>query len=811
MNSPLIDSHGSVDVCIIHVEQDSGEVTVHGRPNKILPTDVKRSDVIKNVCSAGGGVVPLPISYDQFQSWLEFAGNGKPSMQELQPSHLTNILLAADALADAETINEVCTVLRPELMKALGMLDGMEAPQPHQLPPTPRILHPSQRPRSKGLLQPILCCIAPRPPPALTPPMNGGKGNPLGALATPRDGSGDGSNRPPFHISRATALQTMLDLPPGLATLLFRSSGTAALTAPDSDAPPQPAPTVTAAATGLPPTAIAEPHFQNIHRLPARLVPIAVRAFAPTIDQHRSLCLRLQSPAAAAVATATVPTLTHLTALSLHFALSPPQACRDLLRSACALPKLRSLEISTATAAESAVLAALAESIATAAHLTRLALLNAATSSATDAVAAAAGLPGLCRLELHHSRDGHRKLPCAAAAALLDAAAAAPALASVSFGSSNCNGSGCLQLVNSVLAPPVAMHAGQGSSRRPALPEVYLQVQDDTHGLRCCMASELARQAARCERVTGLQFDCRFQPAAVVKACKLLTAMPRLRRLEVVAGNVYEASGAKLAHCLQRMHRLTHLSLSAHIDSGAVISALVSALPCLATLRELHLWFAQFPVKAPWGEVAVAMAGSIAALTTLTCLSLSDCRMPAGDVGAFAACWKSLPAIRELRLARNMFGADRVSAKLGQLGFCSALEVLDLQDNGLRPTAMQALCPVLWRLKRLRHLELSMNMLEAPGACMLAVALRQEVPGAAAAGLAADGAGGKFAPCGPAGLQFLGLGYCGIQPEGLEALAPVLLRLGALKELNVAGVCGGATVGICECLQACNPGLFIRY
>lgn len=93
MNVSKMESQGAVDVCIIHVEQDSGEVTVHGRPKKIQPTDVKRSDVIKNVCSAGGGVVPLPISYDQFQSWLDFANSGKASVQEVQPAHLTNILL----------------------------------------------------------------------------------------------------------------------------------------------------------------------------------------------------------------------------------------------------------------------------------------------------------------------------------------------------------------------------------------------------------------------------------------------------------------------------------------------------------------------------------------------------------------------------------------------------------------------------------------------------------------------------------------------------------------------------------------------
>lgn len=611
-------------------------------------------------------------------------------------------------------------------------------------------------------------------------------------------------------------MQVMLELPPGLAAILFRASSADAKSAPDSDPPAPPSPTISAAATGLPPTAIADPHFQNIHRLPPRLVPIAVRAFAPSIDHHRSFCLRLQSAVAAAVATAAVPTLTHLTALSLHFALSPPQACPDLLLAACTLPDLSSLEISTATAAEGAVLEALAECVPAATRLTRLALLNAATSGATAAVAAASTLPALRRLELHHSRDGHRKLPCDTAAGLLEAAAAAPALASVTLGSSNCDGRGCLHLVNSVLgrSPPAAAAAGPLRRGRAKPPEMYLQVQDDADGLRCCMASELARQATRCDHVTGLQFDCRFQPAAVLKACKLMHAMPRLRRLEVVAGNVYEAAGLKLAQGLHRMHRLTHLSLSAHVDTTSVIGTLVASLPCMASLRELHLWFAQFPVKSTWGDVGVAMAACIATLTTLTSLSLNDCRMPAEDVGAFAQCWQPLSGMQELRLARNMFGADRVSAKLGQLAFCTALEVLDLQDNGLRMSGMQALAPVLWRLKRLRHLELSLNVLEVQGACMLAVALRQDVPGVSPAGRDGDGGmpgAGKFAPCGPSGLQFLGLGYCSIQPEGLAVLAPVLLQLFSLKELNIAGVCGGATVDICECLQASNPALHIRY
>lgn len=118
---------------------------------------------------------------------------------------------AADALADAETINEVCTVLRPELMKALGMLEGMEAPQPHQLPPTPRILHPSQRPRSKSLLDPILCCITPKGTAALPPSMHSGKGVPL---PTPRTATADSTGHLGFQITRATALQVPLPSQP---------------------------------------------------------------------------------------------------------------------------------------------------------------------------------------------------------------------------------------------------------------------------------------------------------------------------------------------------------------------------------------------------------------------------------------------------------------------------------------------------------------------------------------------------------------------------------------------------------------------
>lgn len=120
-------------------------------------------------------------------------------------------LQAADALADAETIHEVCTVLRPELMKAMGMLEGMEAPQPHQLPPTPRILHPSQRPRSKGILGPLLCCIAPKGIPPLPTPRLGSKSGAATPIITPRGGGGTGpleSTRPRgLHITRATALQ----------------------------------------------------------------------------------------------------------------------------------------------------------------------------------------------------------------------------------------------------------------------------------------------------------------------------------------------------------------------------------------------------------------------------------------------------------------------------------------------------------------------------------------------------------------------------------------------------------------------------
>lgn len=117
---------------------------------------------------------------------------------------------AADALADAQTIHEVCTMLRPELMKALGMLEGMEAPKPHQLPPTPRILHPSQRPRSKTFLRPLLCCITPAGLPPLPTPNGVGKGG-VGAtpslMATPGNIAADGSRPLGRHITRATALQ----------------------------------------------------------------------------------------------------------------------------------------------------------------------------------------------------------------------------------------------------------------------------------------------------------------------------------------------------------------------------------------------------------------------------------------------------------------------------------------------------------------------------------------------------------------------------------------------------------------------------
>lgn len=98
MNYPPYSPQDCHDVCIINVEQDSGAVTVQGKPNKIHSTDVKRSDVIKNVCSAGGGVVPLPISYDQFESWLDFASNSTAAPEEMPPGQLTNILLVLHPL-----------------------------------------------------------------------------------------------------------------------------------------------------------------------------------------------------------------------------------------------------------------------------------------------------------------------------------------------------------------------------------------------------------------------------------------------------------------------------------------------------------------------------------------------------------------------------------------------------------------------------------------------------------------------------------------------------------------------------------------
>lgn len=184
-------------------------------------------------------------------------------------------------------------------------------------------------------------------------------------------------------------MQVLLPLPEEVAVLLLRAAVPSAEPSPLHFSPRP---------TSLPPA---------ITFLPQSLHHIAMRACAPRIDTAQTLSLELDSPNVLAFVSSTLPSLTTLTSLTLQLCfvshIAPATDLNQLLRAACRLPRLESLQLLDAgfTCCSAH---ALAEHLPEARQLHTLALCNVMFSAGTAGVRALVSslwaLPALTCLQL---------------------------------------------------------------------------------------------------------------------------------------------------------------------------------------------------------------------------------------------------------------------------------------------------------------------------------------------------------------------------------------------------------------------------
>lgn len=286
---------------------------------------------------------------------------------------------------------------------------------------------------------------------------------------------------------------------------------------------------------------------------------------------------------------------------------------------------------------------------------------------------------------------------------------------------------------------------------------------------------------------------------------------------------------------------LTHLS---HIDlsrtfmcsSGArCVAEALRACYALRVLRLNDLRICQGSSR----QFADSVRETLASLVHLRELHLSHCFVPSS---ALAAAVASLKCLQVLRMSDATLGDDGAAKLAESLRGVLWLEVLDISNSDVHHRGMAALGPVLRKMSGLRELVLTGNRIWPEGASSLADALHpaalhpaadhassisasdssisgQEIcnPSALGAGLGSAfscsyvDAASKPADTGPKDLQLLDLSFCGVGPSGLESLAPALLNLTALRELNMHGLpsAGGRVAPVVQRLRAAHRALYI--
>lgn len=284
---------------------------------------------------------------------------------------------------------------------------------------------------------------------------------------------------------------------------------------------------------------------------------------------------------------------------------------------------------------------------------------------------------------------------------------------------------------------------------------------------------------------------------------------------------------------ISHLTQLSHIDLSRTFMCASGARYVAEALRACSELRVLRLNDLRI-CQGSSRQFADSVRKTIASLVHLRELHLSQCFVPSC---ALAAAVASLKGLQVLHMSGAALGDDGAVSLADSLRGVLWLEVLDISDSDMHHRGMAALGPVLREMSSLRELVLTGNRIWPEGASSLAEALHPVTdhassisgcdssisgqdtcdPGALGADLGCAVLSGcrdvppKPADTGPTGLQRLDLSLCGVGPSGLESLAPALLTLTALRELNVHGLpsAGGRVTSVIQRLRAAHRALYV--
>lgn len=258
---------------------------------------------------------------------------------------------------------------------------------------------------------------------------------------------------------------------------------------------------------------------------------------------------------------------------------------------------------------------------------------------------------------------------------------------------------------------------------------------------------------------------------------------------------------------ISRLTHLSHLDLSRTFMCASGARCVAAALQACRALRVLRLNDLRI-CQGSSRQFADSVAKTLASLVQLRELHLSHCFMPSSALAAAVGSLKCLQVLRMSGATLGDAGAIRLAESLREVPW---LEVLDISNSDVHHRGMAALGPVLRKMNGLRELVLTGNRIWPEGATALSGALQPGMANCGYRGSPGDLHNYALSDSGPQGLQLLDLSYCGVGPSGLEALAPALLTLTALRELNMHGLPPGAgrVARVIQRLRAAHHSLFI--
>ena len=273
------------------------------------------------------------------------------------------------------------------------------------------------------------------------------------------------------------------------------------------------------------------------------------------------------------------------------------------------------------------------------------------------------------------------------------------------------------------------------------------------------------------------------------RVARMLEGLPNLRRIACGGENALSSQGfSVLGHAVSRMHALEEVCLSS-CDMGAIqggSNAVFSGLTALQVLkltnnRNVH----------SNGHSAQAFGALVGRMRAMRTLCLVNCRREREDVQAPNDLWIGFmttvaegSVLRRLSIRGNGYNIKGCTALARSLDAMVLLEELDLSDNQIGGAGMQQLVVSLAH-KPLKYLNLAENDLDEEGSLSL-VAMLQTTTTLETLDLTDNGmeaAAGAVVCSLPATLVSLRLGNNGIDCRCLIAIAEIVHRLPALKEL----------------------------